>query len=87
MSEQDAPPEQVTLAVLGERLNNALALLTEVRTAVADPIHGNGANRATLENHEARLRTLESWQTWGQRTILGVVVLAVLAVVIVPQVG
>jgi hypothetical protein len=74
----DAP---VTLDVLGERLDNALSLLAEVRESLNDPANGLASTRATLENHDARIGVLEQWHTWLLRTVFGAIVLAGLGVI------
>lgn len=71
----------VTLAVLGERLDNAITLLGEVRATLNDPDGGLAASRATLENHDARIKVLEQWHTWLLRTVFGAILLAGLGVI------
>ncbi|MEV7972872.1 hypothetical protein [Cellulomonas sp. NPDC089187] len=71
----------MTLDVVGERLDNALDLLSEVRQTLNDPNVGLVAARATLENHDARITTLEAWHTWLLRTVFGVIIVAGLGVV------
>lgn len=73
--------EPVTLDVLGERLDNALNLLAEVRSTLNDPDGGTAAVRATLENHDARIKVLEQWHTWLLRTVFGAILLAGLGVI------
>lgn len=69
------PDDEVTLAVLGERLANALTLLGEVREE--QRVQGrvlNGVRALT-----ARVDALERWQTWALRTVVGLVIVAGLA--------
>ena len=69
------PGDEVTLAVLGERLSNALVLLSEVREE--QRVQGgvlNGVRALT-----ARVDALERWQTWALRTVVGLVIIAGIA--------
>jgi hypothetical protein len=68
------PPAEnnVTLAVLGERLNNVVTMLGEVRKAQQD----QGDQLSGLPGLTARVDAMERWQTWALRTVLGVVIVA-----------
>ena len=66
------PPERVTLPVLGERLDNALKLLAEVRTTQA--VHT--AQLSALDGLKAKVEAMESWQTWALRTVVALVIIA-----------
>lgn len=69
-----SPPveEAVTLAVFGERLNNALTMLGEVRQAQTT----QGEQLSGLPGLTARVDAMERWQTWALRTVVGLVLIA-----------
>lgn len=64
--------DDVTLAILGERLNNALGLLGEVREE--QRVQGRKLNG--VEALTERVTALERWQTWALRTVVGLVIIA-----------
>lgn len=69
------PDDDVTLAVLAERLGHVANLLGEVREE--QRVQGrvlNGVQALT-----ARVDALERWQTWALRTVVGLVIVAGLA--------
>lgn len=64
----------------------ALAALTESTKALTDTVTKMSARDAAdlerFKHHEARISTLESWQTWAMRIVLAAVIMAVIGLVI-----
>ena len=66
------------LMVITERVGNLQEDLRELKDSVAHL--SNGMNH--IEDMERRLASLEDWQEWAQRIILGAVIMAVIGLVL-----
>lgn len=82
--------EPVTLGEVARKIDavvssvDKLAARVDERPSWQDIKRVEDGWRATVTHAQGRLEDLESWVTWAGRLVLGVILTAILALVIVP---
>lgn len=68
---------------LSERFDRMEAHMTEIRASMQTIATRAATDQARLTEHERRITGLEAWQTWAQRLVIGGVIAAAIAALLV----